>query len=100
MKKNEYAITGNVWLYKGADAWHFVTIPKAISDEIKVRYSDLVRGWNSLRVRVTVGHTQWATSIFFDKESSCYILPIKAAVRKAEGIVVDGNVSFIVELVV
>ncbi len=100
MKKTEYAITGNVWLYQGAGAWHFVTIPKKISDEIKVRYSDLVRGWNSLRVRVTVGRTHWATSIFFDKESSCYILPIKALVRKTEGIAVDHNVSFILELVV
>ncbi len=100
MKKTEYAITGNVWLYQGAGAWHFVTIPKIISDEIKVRYSDLIRGWGSLRVNVTVGKTRWATSIFFDKESSCYILPIKAAVRKVEGIVVDRNVSFILELVV
>lgn len=100
MKKTEYAITANVWLYQGSGAWHFVTIPKKISDEIKVRYSDLVRGWGSLRVNVTVGKTQWATSIFFDKELSCYILPIKASVRKAEGIVIDRNVSFILELVV
>ena len=100
MKKTEYAITANVWLYQGAGAWHFVTIPKNISDEIKVRYSDLIRGWGSLRVRVTVGQTHWATSIFFDKESSCYILPIKIAVRKAEGIVLDRDVSFILELVV
>lgn len=98
MKKTEYAITGNVWLYQGAGAWHFVTIPKIISNEIKVRYSDLIRGWGSLRVNVTVGKTQWATSIFFDKESSCYILPIKAAIRKAEGVVADRDVTLLLEI--
>ena len=100
LKQTEYAITGNVWLYQGAGAWHFVTVPKKISDEIKVRYRDLIRGWGSLRVKVTVGRTHWATSIFFDKESDCYILPLKASVRKAEGIVIDENISFILELVV
>ncbi len=98
MKKSEYSIVGNVWLYQGSGAWHFVTIPKKISDEIKIRYRDLVRGWNSLRVRVTVGHTQWGTSIFYDKESSCYILPIKAEIRKREGIIVDKNVSCLLEI--
>lgn len=100
MKKTEYAITTHVWLYSGSGGWHFVTIPKEISDEIKDRYGDLVRGWGSLRVRVTVGETQWDTSIFPDKESGCYILPMKASVRKREGIIADKNVSFILDVVV
>lgn len=44
------------------------------------------RGWGSISVEAAIKETAWKTSIFPDKESGCYMLPIKSAVRKAEGV--------------
>ncbi|WP_436793855.1 DUF1905 domain-containing protein [Actinospongicola halichondriae] len=50
-------------------------------------------------MRVTVGATTWATSVFPDSKRSAYILPMKKAVRKAEGIDDGDTVSIGLELV-
>lgn len=43
------------------------------------------RGWGSLRVTARIGGSEWPTSIFPGNEAS-WLLPVKAAVRKAEGV--------------
>jgi hypothetical protein len=37
-------------------------------------------------VDVTVGSTRWSTSIFPDSKRGTYVLPLKKAVRVAEGL--------------
>jgi hypothetical protein len=51
-----------------------------------------------LRVKVTIGATEWQTSIFPDKKRATYVLPVKQAVRKAEGVTAGSTVD--VDLVV
>ena len=41
------------------------------------------RGFSSLRVQARIGLTRWRTSIFYN--GSAYVLPLKRAVRDAEG---------------
>lgn len=94
-----YRVRAKIWLYPGTAAcWHFVTLPKKQSDQIKVRFGMFTRGWGSLPVRVTVGDTTWKTSIFPDKKSSAYLLPLKADVRKKEGIAVDETIALRLEI--
>lgn len=94
MKNNEYQFTAKIWLYPGENAnWHFVTLPKAIGQEIKQKHSSSAKGFGSLPVTVTTGKTIWETSIFPDKYSGSYLLPLKAAVRHAEDIFVDEVIS-------
>nr|WP_246385441.1 DUF1905 domain-containing protein [Novosphingobium hassiacum] len=52
-------------------------------------------GWGSVKVSVSVGETQWRTSAFPSKAQG-WMVPIKAAVRKAEGLV-EGE-PFTIEL--
>ena len=54
------------------------------------------RGWGSMKVRATVGDTSWETSIFPAKEMGGWLLPVKAAVRKAEGLVAGDMVRVVV----
>jgi hypothetical protein len=79
-----------LWRYKGAAAWHFVTLPKRQADEVR----DLMGGggsaFGSLRVTARIGGTRWDTSIFPSREHASYLLPVKAQVRKAEA-VQDGD---------
>ncbi len=87
MKTQTYKVSGKVWLYPGESAsWHFFTIPKKESSELKETYKGLRKGWGSLPVEVAIGKVTWQTSIFPDSKSGTYILPLKAKVRKEAGI--------------
>ena len=98
MKYNEYKIDSVVWLYPGMAGWHFVTIPEVVSDDINRQFRDLKRGWGSLSVKVRIGKTIWETSIFPDKKSKAYLLPIKKDVRKNEKILADEKVTLFLEI--
>lgn len=86
-KAKVFKITAKVWLYPSETAsWHFLTIPRNESQTIKSTFGSLAKGWGSLPVSVKIGKTTWTTSIFLDSKSGTYILPLKALVRKQEGI--------------
>jgi hypothetical protein len=83
-----FTFTDKCWLWQStATAWHFITLPKDKSEEIKFfdeNMHEKRRGWGAVRVLVTIGNTTWETSIFPSSELKAYILPIKAEVRKKE----------------
>ncbi len=98
MKYNQFILKATVWMYPGTASWHFVTIPKATSKEIDHGFSDRKRGWGSLPVIVTAGSTIWDTSIFADKKTESYLLPLKAEVRRKEGIFADNDIKLLLEI--
>jgi hypothetical protein len=73
-----------VWRHKGEAAWHFLTLPSDVADEIEFLSTDHRRGFGSVRVRVRIGSTEWSTSVFPDSARQSYVLPVKAAVRRTE----------------
>jgi hypothetical protein len=75
-------------------AWRFLGIPKTEGAEIKKKFGSHAKGWRSIPVSVTVGNTTWQTSIFPDKRSESYLLPLKAVVRRAEAIADESTVSY------
>jgi hypothetical protein len=88
-----YKVNSTLWLFAGGTgSWHFATIPKKESDAIKVA-SGKRKGWGAVPVSATIGTTKWKTSIFPDSKSGCYILPVKADVRKQEGLFAGDKVS-------
>lgn len=95
---DSYKLKAQVWLYPGMAAWHFLTLPKKESDQIKALNGPR-RGWGSVRVKVTLGKTTWKTSIFPDKKAGAYLLPLRAEVRKKEKIQLRNTVSFLIELI-
>lgn len=87
-----------VLLYPGMAGWHFLTVPKKESEEIKKNFGAKKRGWGSLPVEVTIGKTSWKTSIFPERKSGTYLLPLKADVRKKENIYSGDSTVFIIDL--
>ena len=88
-------MTEKAFLYPGEAAnWHFVPVTKSVGREIKEKYGKLAKGFGSLPVTVTIGKTTWQTSIFPDRYSGSYLLPLKATVRKQEGIEVGEKVKY------
>ena len=98
MNYNQFSIQAVVWLYPGMAGWQFITLPEDMSEEINDRFGDKKRGWGSLPVEVTVRTTTWKTSIFPDKKANTYLLPIKADVRKKEGIAANTAVTLLLEI--
>ena len=76
------------------------SVPKKETDIIKKKYGAMHRGWRSLRVEANVGKTKWQTSIFLDNRSGLYILPLKAQVRKKEGIMAHDKINFKIKILV
>lgn len=79
-----YSFHTKIWVYPGPAAWHFASVPKTISAKIQKKFGMKTRGWGSLPVEVSLGKSKWETSIFPDKRSGTFLLPLKAAIRKAE----------------
>ena len=95
-----------LWVWAGKAAWYFVTVPPAESAQFKEidcialqsLSGKLRRGWGSIPAQVSVGGSNWATSIFPDKATGCYFLPIKASVRKAEALVPEQTLQLTVSV--
>jgi hypothetical protein len=91
-------VSGPLWQWRGTGkdggpspvAWFFVTIDGETADAIRAA-STRTAAWGSIYVSATVGATSWQTSLFPSKQAGGYLLPVKAAVRKAERLV-EGDV--------
>lgn len=89
-----YTLKSKVTVYPGMAAWRFLGLPAKEAKEIKEKFGKNAKGWGSLPVSVTIGKTTWDTSIFPDKKSGTYLLPLKGQIRKAEGIADTDTVTF------
>ena len=94
-----FKFSAKVWIYPGMKgAWHFLSVPKKESAQIKKIFGALAGGWGSLPVDATIGKTNWKTSIFPDKKSATYILPLKSEVRKKEKIAEGDTAPCIIKI--
>lgn len=73
-----------LWDARKSDSWTFADLPTAVADEIADLAEGVARGFGSVRVEVTIGSSTWRTSIF--PGATTYVLPVKAAVRRAQGV--------------
>jgi hypothetical protein len=80
-----YEFTAELWLYTGEAAWHFISLPAEISDDIRARTEGAL-AFGSTKVEARIGETTWSTSAFFDRKRDCFLLPVKAEVRRREGL--------------
>ncbi len=94
----EFDIEGEIfrWAPRRED-WYFAALPTEISELIR-EVPRAPRGFGSVRVEARVGTTTWRTSIFPDAERGTYVLPLKRAVRDAEGIAGDGTIRVRIRL--
>ncbi|MDE8650214.1 DUF1905 domain-containing protein [Novosphingobium album (ex Liu et al. 2023)] len=96
---------GALWRWTratGAASWHFVTIDGAAGEALSTtalmrRLEGTARGFGSLRVVATIGGSRFATSVFPSNPEG-WMLPVKAAVRKAEGIAEGDTVEIVLEV--
>ena len=80
-----------LWLWKGPAPWHFITVPEEHCDELQASATVISYGWGMIPVTAQVGETEWKTSLF-PKEGR-YIVPVRLAVQRAEGLELGDTVT-------
>jgi hypothetical protein len=95
--RTSWEFAARLWRWRDG-SWHFVTVPEDVSDEVDGVVGDRAGGFGSVRVEVAVGRTVWSTSLFPSAEQAAYVLPVKKAVRAAEGLVEGDEVMVRVRL--
>ncbi|MDK2761577.1 MAG: DUF1905 domain-containing protein [Sphingopyxis sp.] len=101
-----FTVTTPLWRWQSATApaaWFFLTITGDVADGIRLaamsgQWLDGRKGFGSARVEVAIGETRWRTSVFPHRESGGWLLPVKAAVRRAERLVEGDPVTVTVSL--
>lgn len=87
----DFVFSANVWEWRGPAPYHFVAVPEDIAAEIKEMASAVTYGWGMIPVSGKIGSTLFTTSLW--AKDGTYAVPLKDAVRKAEGISIDDTVS-------
>ncbi|HQU25495.1 MAG TPA: DUF1905 domain-containing protein [Acidimicrobiales bacterium] len=92
----EVAFDAVVWYWRGPSPFHFVTVPPDGAELIGALAPTLSYGWGCVPVRGRVGATAFVTSLF--PRDGGYVVPLKAAVRAAEGLEVGDVASVVLDL--
>lgn len=83
--------SGELWFWRGPAPWYFITVPPEGCGELEAVSTVVSYGWGMIPIEARIGATGWATSLF--PKDGRYILPVKADVRKAEGLELGDQVS-------
>ncbi|MCB2058047.1 MAG: DUF1905 domain-containing protein [Novosphingobium sp.] len=97
--------TGRLWRWtssSGSGSWHFLTIDGEAGEALSAtalmrRLEKSIGGFGSLKVKAQIGGSVFNTSLFPSRELG-WLLPVKAAVRKAEAIVEGDVVEVVLEV--
>jgi uncharacterized protein DUF1905 len=80
----ELEFSGEIIYWRGPSPFHFVTAPEEPSAAIEAVSSLVTYGWGAIPVEARIGLTDFRTSLF--PKGDLYLVPVKAAVRRAEGL--------------
>ena len=87
---------GKIFIWRGPAPWFFVTVPEQPSHDLKAISSLVTYGWGVIPVHVRIGGTEYTTSLF--PKDGRYLVPVKASVRKAEGLQEGDTVTVRLEI--
>ncbi|MFY0408075.1 DUF1905 domain-containing protein [Solicola sp. PLA-1-18] len=84
-------VSGPVFSWRGPAPHHFVAVPDDDSAFVQELASAVTYGWGMVPVAARVGRTGFTTSLY--PKDGRYLVPLKLAVRTAEGIEVGDTVT-------
>jgi hypothetical protein len=94
---DSWTFEAELWSSESVASWVFLTLPPEVGEDVRL-LSGPPTGFGSVRVEVTVGTSSWRTSVFPDKARG-YVLPVKSAVRRREGLELRDRVRIALALV-
>ncbi|MDT7831092.1 DUF1905 domain-containing protein [Flavobacteriaceae bacterium S356] len=94
--KIKYQFSTKMWKHAPTGGWHFVSLPKTISKEIRESFGWQEEGWGRMKVIAEYKQHSWKTSIWFDTKAETYVLPIKADIRKKANLQINTKIEMVV----
>ena len=91
--KIKYQFSGILWHYSSPGGWYFVSLPVALSKEIRSFLKNEESGWGRLPATAKIGTSEWETAIWFDTKRNTYLLPLKAEIRKKENVRLETEIA-------
>lgn len=88
--------TGKIWHWRGPAPYYFVTVPAEGSSDIKAISNLVTYGWGVIPVHARIGNTTWTTSLF--PKDGLYLVPLKDAIRKEEGLAEGAEATIWLEI--
>ena len=76
-------VCGELWYWRGPAPHFFLPVPEEESGRLQAVAAGVTYGWGTVPVRARIGATEWETSLF--PKDGRYLVPVRAAVRRAEG---------------
>ena len=76
--------SGALLFWRGPSPYHFVRVPDDESAALRSAAGHVTYGWGMIPVSAELGATRWTTSLF--PKDGGYLVPLKDAVRTAEGL--------------
>ena len=80
----DHEFTGEVIEWRGPAPYYFVAVPEEESVALRDSASGSGYGWGMVPIGARIGSTEWKTSLW--PKDGGYLLPLKDAVRKPEGL--------------
>ncbi|WBO68265.1 DUF1905 domain-containing protein [Streptomyces camelliae] len=87
----ELAFAGRVVEWRGPAPYYFVAVPDAECADIRDVAAMASYGWGVIPVEARIGATAFTTSLF--PKDGGYLLPLKTAVRRPEGLAEGDEVA-------
>ncbi len=94
----ELEFRGPVFTWRGPSPHHFVAVPEEESAALDDARAAVTYGWGMVPVTVRIGETTWPTSLW--PKDGGYLVPLKLAARRAEGIEVGDVVAVVLTVAV
>jgi hypothetical protein len=86
---------GEIIYWRGPAPYHFVLLPEPQATELREVANELTYGWGCIPARGEIGDTPFTTALF--PKDGTFAVPIKVAVRRAEGLELGDVVSVSLE---
>ena len=92
----EIVVRGPIWEWRGPAPYYFVSITGDEAEQIRELAASLTYGWGMILVNGVLGNTEFTTSLW--SKDGGYVIPMKDALRKAEGVGVGDEVTIVLLL--
>ena len=80
----EWEFEGSILYWRGPAPFYFVPLADEVVDDLAPVANEVTYGWGCIPVEATIGDTDFTTSLF--PKDGGFLLPVKVAVRRAEGV--------------
>ena len=92
----QLTFTATVFEWRGPAPFYFAAVPDKQAEAIREISRRVTYGWGVIPCKVKVGKTELSTSLF--PKNGGYLVPLKDALRKPEGIVVGAEIKITVSI--